>query len=318
MPQPTSAEYLDQVLTNLSVAYLQAADHFIADKVFPPVPVDKQNDRYYVYTKADWFRDEAQVRGDAAESAGSGYRLGSDTYACDVFALHKDVGVQARANSAGSPINPDEDATRFVTQRLLLRREKQWAADYFKTGVWATDKTGTTDFVKWSDYAGSDPIDDIETGKAAVLTSTGFLPNVLVCGYNVWRRLKNHPDFLDRIKHTSAEPITQELVARLLGLERVLVAMAIENTAVEGATAAYALTHGDHALLAYANPQPGLLAPSAGYIFSWRGVSAGLGFDIAISRIPMVQLKADRIEGEVAFDDKVVASDLGYFFSTAV
>ncbi len=318
MPQPSSAEYLDQVLTNLSVAYLQAEDHFVAAQAFPIVPVDKQTDKYYVYTKADWFRDEAQVRGDAAESAGSGYRLGSDSYSCDVFALHKDVGSQARANSAGSPINPDEDATRFVTQRLLLRREKQWVADFFKTGVWATDKTGTTDFVKWSDYAGSDPIEDVEAGKASILTQTGYMPNTLVCGYNVWRRLKNHPDFLDRIKHTSAQPVTRELVARLLELDRVVVAMAIENTAVEGAAASMALTHGDHALLCYANPQPGLYAPSAGYILSWRGVSAGLGFDIAISRIPMVQLKAERIEGEVAFDDKVVASDLGYFFSTAV
>jgi hypothetical protein len=32
----------------------------------------------------------------------------------------------------------------------------------------------------------------------------------------------------------------------------------------------------------------------------------------------MEQLKADRIEGELAFANKVTAADLGFFFGTAV
>ena len=68
MPQPTqSAVHVNRPLTMLSVAYAQAQSAFIADKVFPVVPVDKQSDLYYVYTKNDWFRDEAQVRPPATE-----------------------------------------------------------------------------------------------------------------------------------------------------------------------------------------------------------------------------------------------------------
>ena len=85
MPQPTMGQsHVDAVLTNISVAYAQQAGNFIADKVFPTVPVDKKSDKYFTYTKNDWFRDEAQRRGPGTEPAGGGYNLSTDTYSCVV------------------------------------------------------------------------------------------------------------------------------------------------------------------------------------------------------------------------------------------
>src|SRR5512144_1987146 len=99
MPQPTQgAVHVDSVLTNISVAYMNATSNFIASQVFPVVTVPKQTDVYFTYTKADWFRDEARLRADSTESAGSGYGLSTASYSCDVFALHKDIGDQVRAN----------------------------------------------------------------------------------------------------------------------------------------------------------------------------------------------------------------------------
>ena len=71
MPQPNiNSVHVDAILTNISVAYLQNQDNFIADKVFPVIPVDKKSDKYFTYTKNDWFRDEAQRRAPGTESAG--------------------------------------------------------------------------------------------------------------------------------------------------------------------------------------------------------------------------------------------------------
>jgi hypothetical protein len=314
--QPTPSDvHVDAVLTNISVAYIQQQSHFIAGKVFPIVPVEKQTDKYFIYTKADWFRDEAKRRAPSTESAGSGYGLSTATYSCDVYAMHKDVPDQVRQNS-DAPINPDRDATQFVTQRLMLRLEKQWAADYFTTSVWDTDATPTN---LWDNYATSDPITDIENAKRAILVTTGFMPNTLVLGYDVMKALKHHPDLIDRFKYTSAVgSITEDMLAKVFGVDRILVAMAINNTAVEGETASFSFVHGKHALLCYVAPTPSLLAPSAGYMFSWRGISRGLGQDIGVKRFRMEQLEADRVEGQIAFDDKVVATDLGYFFNGAV
>lgn len=317
MAQPTPTQvHTDRVLTNISVAYRQKATQFIAGKVFPVVPVDKQSDLYYIYTKADWFRDEAKPRAPATESAGSGYGLSTDTYKAEVFALHKDIPDQV-LNNADAPINPRRDATNFVTQRLLLRQEIQWVSDYFTTGVWGTDSTPAT---LWDD-ANADPVDDVETGKEQILATTGQMANTLVLGYPVYRRMKNNPAIIDRIKYTTSvtgRTITPELLASVFDVERVLVAGGIKNTGNEGETAAYSFIHGKHALLAYVAPEPSELTPSAGYTFEWRGVSDGLGETLGVVEIDMPTLRATRVEGQIAYDNKVVAADAGYFFANAV
>lgn len=324
MAQPNRSQvHVDRPLTNISIAYMQSQNNFIASRVFPIVPVDKQSDSYFVYTKNDWMRDEAKVRPPATESAGSGYGLSTATYNCDVWAFHKDVDNQTAANS-DIPLNPERDAAQFVMQRMMLRQEIQWVTDYFATGKGWKDYTGvsgtpsTDQFVQWSDYTSSDPIDDIEGAKAHVLSITGFIPNTMVLGYEVFRKLKNHPDIVDRVKYTSSENITEAILARMFEVDNLYVAKAIKATNNEGETAAYDFVHGKAAWLGYVNPSPSLLQPSAGYTFMWRGISGPLGTTVATSRIEMPLVKAVRIESEMAWDNKLVGADLGAFFDQAV
>ena len=67
--------HIDRALTNMSVAYMQDADVFIAGKVFPIIPVQKQSDLYFIYEKEDFFRDEAAERAAGTESAGGDYEF---------------------------------------------------------------------------------------------------------------------------------------------------------------------------------------------------------------------------------------------------
>jgi len=315
MPQPTQSQvHVDAILTNISVAYAQQAQNFIATKVFPVVPVSKQSDKYFTYTKNDWFRDEAQRRADATESAGGGYNMSTGTYQADVYAFHKDIGDQVRAN-ADAPINVDREAVEFVTSRLLLKMETQFVENFFTTSIWATDVTPSN---LWSDYSLSDPINDIEVGKRAILSTTGYEPNTLVLGYDAFTKLKNHPDLIDRIKYTSSSVLTEDVMSSLFGVDKVLVAKSIKATNNEGAAGAYSFMYGKHALLTYSAPSAGLLQPSGGYIMSWTGVSGGIGATIGTSRMRMEQFKADRVESEMAFDMKVIGTDLGYFFNGCV
>jgi len=314
--------HVNTPLTNISVAYIQEDSHFIAGKVFPEIPVDKKSDLFFKYKKEDWFRDEAKPRADGTESAGSGYGLSQDNYTCDVDAFHKDVGDQTRAN-ADNPLSPDRDATNFVSQRLLLRREKQFVNSYFKTGVWGTDKAGGAsggggDFTYFSDFVNSDPTTVVDDGKELILQTTGFEANTLVLAYKVFNKLKRHPVVRDQYKYTSAESITADMIAKVFDLERVLVAKAVENTANEGAVASMNFVHGTNMLLCHVAKNPGVLVPSAGYTFAWKGVSGGLNKTVGVTRFRMPQLKADRIEGEQAFDLKVIGADLGVFYSNAI
>ena len=311
MPQPTSTDvHVDAILTNMSVAYMQESYAFVAARAFPQISVNKQTDKYFTYSQADFFRDQVQRRADGTESAGTGYGLSTASYSCDVYALHKDIGDQTRAN-ADAPLSPDMDATRFLTQQMLIRQEVEWAAAAFTTGVWGTDATPST---LW-DAASSTPIANIETAKNTVLTNTGYVPNTVIMSYKVMSALMDNSDIVDRIKYTSTDSVSEELLARLFGVDRVMVMSGTYNTAAEGATAAYSQIGDKDVLVAYVAPAAGLMVPSAGYTMLWNGVSQGFGTSTAVARYRMDTLRADRIEIESAWDTKIVSSALGYFFN---
>lgn len=319
MAQPTASEvHVDGALTDISVAYSQKAENFVAGSVFPSVPVQSQTDKYFTFDKNDWFRDDAvKKRSPEDESAGSGFGVdGTNSYSCDVWATHIDVNDQLRANA--DPAVPVENAaSELVTQRMLIRRERLFATDYFSTGVWGTDVVGGTDFTAWDDAA-SDPETDVANGKEAVLKDTGLEPNKLVVAYSAHMALKRHPLIKDRFKYTTAESITAQMLARFFEVDEYVVSKASYATNEEGATTGvHAFALGQNALLCYSTPTPGIMVPNAAYNFTWAGLTGMNDLGIAISNIDMrgSGKKVDRIEGEFAFDMKVVGSDLGYFFS---
>ena len=124
---------------------------------------------------------------------------------------------------------------------------------------------------------------------------------------------------VDRIKYTSpayAGKITPQLLAEAFDVDKVLVSKAVYNSAQEGATDSFSFVVGNNALLCYAAPSPGLMVPSAGYIFPWQGL-AGNAEGVRISSIPMPWLGqgTERTEAEMAFDMQAVGLDLGVFFS---
>lgn len=315
MSQPTPGDvHVNVPLTNLSIGWMQAQESFIADKVFPIVPSPNQSNRYYVYNRDDFFRVEARDRAPGTESAGSGYRVdNTPSFFCKPIAVHKDVDDMTLAN-ADSVLSPERDATEWVSQQLMLKKDRDWASRYFTTGVWSTDTTPGT---LWSS-ALSTPILDIRTQIFAMQEATGFKPNTLVLGARVWQKLADHVEFLERIKFTQKAMVDTDLVASLLGLDRVVIAQATNNTAVEGATASYSYILGKHALLCYSASSPGLYQPSAGYTFSWTGYLAAGPAGQRIKRFRNEPTASTRVEGEMCYDFKCVAPELGCLFANVV
>lgn len=316
MPQPASQDvHIDEVLTDFAISYMQSQDVFIATKVFPVITVTKQSNKYIVWDRNDWLRDEAQKRADATESVGSGYRFSQDNYYADVWAFHKDVGWQSRANQ-DAWVNLDQGAIRFVARKILLRMEIQWVTDFFTTGVWATDYSVP---VQWNDVT-SDPLEDIESNKESMLLTTGFEPNTIVMGYKAFRRLKNHPDIVDRLTSAGGlnkpSQVTPAMIAQILGVDRLFVSRAIKATNIEGETAAYAPIHGSSLWMGYVSPTPAGDEPSAGYIFAWD--YAGYNANIGVDSFDIRKIKATRYEAEAAWDGKVTATDLGVFMPNVV
>jgi hypothetical protein len=323
MASPTAADlHINRPLTNLSIAYMQGATQFIADRVFPNVPVDHKSDSYYVYARDSWNRPQAKPRARATESAGGGWEVSTATYNAERFAFHKDIDDQDRANQ-DAQFNIDREAAEFTAHQLLLTREARFVQSFFGTGIWTGNLTGvagtpTTGQIKQWDASGSTPIADIKGQILAQTLLTGFKPNTLVIGPQVLSELEEHPDILDRIKYTERGMVSTDLLAALFGVDRILVPYPVQNTAREGAAEANAFFYGKGALLVYAAPNAGIMTPSAGYTFNWRRYMGTASLTPITRRFRMEAITSDRVESELFFDMKVVAPEMGTYFASVV
>ena len=319
MSQPTPGDvHVNGPLSQISIAYMQNASNFVADQVFPNIPVAKQSDVFYEYDRSFFNRDEMEVRAPGTETKGIGYAVSTTPYFAPVYGIHHDIPDQVRAN-ADSAIGPDRDATNLVSMQALLRRERQWANTFFQPATWATDVASG---LAWE--AAGTPIEDIRLGKRTILLATGFEPNILVLGREAADILLDNATVVDRVIYgtqqganggSGVSTVGIPELAALLQLDRILVMNSIENTAEEGAAESNAMIATTlDALLCYAAPSPGLMTPSAGYTFSWNGLLGSGALGSRISRFRQEAIKSDRVEIEMAFDHQIISTDLGYFF----
>ncbi len=315
--------HVNRLLTNMSVGYFQEHTGFLADKIFPIIFSPNQSDVYAKYDKTHWFDDPGQkmLRAPGTKAARTGWEIDTtSTFRCDNYAIGTEIPDELRGN-ADTVFRIDADATRLVTEQQMIRRERKFVADFMVISKWTTDKTGGSDFTKWSDYASSDPIGDIEDYIQTVKLLIGRKPNTLAMGEIVWRRLKHHPDFLDRIKY-GASPgnpalFTKEMFATWLEIDRVMVGQGTYNSASEGQDAVMADIWGDDALLCYVPSGPSLLTPAAGYTFVWQTATQP-GAVQYIRKYREDPEKQDVIESFSYVDQVLTAADAGLFMVDAV
>jgi hypothetical protein len=330
MANPTVGDvHISTALTNVSVGWAQAATNFVAEVFAPIIPVQKQYNSYFVYDQGDWMRSDAEDRAPGTESAGGGYRISSSAYQCDRKAIHKDIDDPTRAN-ADPAINPDIEATEYVTEQIVRAKEIDFTSTFFTTLTWTGasstgDMTGfaaaggstAAGFLQWNDPA-SMPIEDVQGEVVAIAQRIGRKPNKLLIGPQVFYWLQSHPDIQDRIKHTQRGVVTEDLLASLFGLDEVKVGWATYNTGYEEGADSFSFHYGKNALLAYVNPTPGLRQPTAMLTFVWTGQTGVPARGVRIKRFRLERNESDRIEGETWFDHKVISSAAGAFFSGAV
>ncbi len=324
MANPTPGDFfVSKPLTSISVAYTLDQAQYYASRAFPMVPSDLPGGLYYKYTREDWFRLVAQKRAAGTQSAGGKFTLTTDNFYTQVRAVHFDIADPTLAVAGGMGFNLDRDATLWVTDQMLLERENQWVNTYFTTGVWGTDLTGVAgtptagQFKQW-DQAGSTPIEDVQSVAITMAQTTGKRPNKLTIGPYVWLKLSNHAEIIDRVKYTQKGFISLDLLAAAFGVDEVLVPYGISDATLDGATASNQFLYGKSALLSYAPPNPSLMLPSAGYTFAWTGFLGAEATGARIKKFRIEEIESTRVEGESAYDMKLVAADCGTFFATAV
>lgn len=315
MAQPTHSEIqaVDPVLTNMLVGYMQADDRFVASRVFPEVRQDMQSHTYYVFGKKYFFLDSLKQRAPGGQFARGGYGVSTATTYANLWGLEHPIPDEARSNNQ-MPLDLERAGLIWLAQQSLIRKERAWATDFMANAVWGTtDNNSTTD---WDDNTSGDPVNDVLTARRTISNNTGFDGNTMVLGYIVHQGLVNHPDIIDRVKYVQAATLSsvESALAACFGVSNYIVGKASYNSANEGQTFSASAIVDDDCLVCYVTPAPGIMTASAGYTFSWAG-GGGLG---SIGTYRDQSVKSDVLQHSEAWDQKAVATDLGYLFLDVV
>ena len=318
-------------LTNLSMAYFQDASRYVAKDIFPICPVQLSSARYYIFSKEDLLRDNVQRKPQFGKVTPAQMGLMDASYNCNVdqviVGIDQISSLDFRRTNAPGVADPRRAKARFIAEQMLLHQDIVFAQNFFKTGVWGTEYTGTTgtpsgnQFLQFDDD-NCEPIKLIDNLKTQVEENTGRTPNRLALGKNAYIALKNNPSILERVKYggSSASPadVNERVLAELFGVERVRVLSSIYNAAPVGAPADMGfICDPNAALLAYATNAPAIDEPSAGYIFTWDMLGNG-------QYMPTLQYEGEPgthsefMEGLFSADMHKTADDLAIFMSGCV
>lgn len=237
---------VDPVLSNVSVAYKN--EDYIAEAIMPEQSIKKSKGKYYVYDRA-MFRVNDTKRAPGAKANTVEYGLTTQSFEAVDHALKGKITWEV-IEEADTALSPETDETENLTEMIMIDEEVALATVMQATGS-ITNNTTLSGTDQWSDYTNSDPIGDIKTGRQSVQNNVMRKANTLVLGQETFDVLCDHPDVVERVKYSFGVSPTEELMARIFKVEKVIVGAAQKNTAIEGQTDSMSYVWGKHAWLVF-------------------------------------------------------------------
>src|SRR6185436_3753 len=268
IPTINDVQAVDPVLTNLLIGYSQAEDRFVASKVFPFVPSEKDSGLYYIFTKKYFFMDDLKPRAPGGDFLTVGLGVTSDTYATFQWARSFVIPDETQANSQ-VPMDLMTAFLKKMSQASLIRKEVAFSTDFMVTGVWATDDNNSA--TDWDDFSAGDPVANVKLATRTISNNTGQAANTMVMGYIVDEALTLHPDVIDRLKYTQAatERTIRQALAAIFDKENYFVSKATYTNTNEAVAFSATAIIDDDCLICHVDPGAGVFGATAGKTFTW-------------------------------------------------
>jgi len=262
------ARVIDPVLSTVALGY--RLPEAVGEALFPRVNVNVRGGRIIQFGKEAFkLYNTRRAPGGATPRIQFGYE--GVPFALASNAL--DVPVPRELQQDASVIPGIDLGTRAVNLGMrtnILSLEVEQAGLARNASAYdANHKVALSGTAQWSDYSGvSNPSKDVQTWKEAVRSTTGQDPNTLVLSKKAFNAVAYHPSILDRIKYTSRDAATPELLAALWGIANVKVGTMITFDDAGNATDVW----GKDAVLGYtAIGSLNQEEPSYGYTYTYTG-----------------------------------------------
>ncbi len=260
-------------LVNVAVAYKNA--RFIADEVFPRVPVSKAEFKYMTYPAGEGMTlPDTRVgrKGKVNKTSFTGVEA---TGSCQDYGLEDDIPYDDIANAPAN-YDPLGHSTEYLTHLILTDREVRAAAAAFTyTNYGSSNRTNVGAGTRWTATAGT-PVAQI----LAAIDSCVIRPNYAVIGRAAFSILAQNQDIIAAVNRNSGTKgiATRRAIADLFELEDLFVGESFYNTAKKGQTVTLARAWGKSMLVYYREP---LAGTRQGVTF---GYTAQFGERVALTR----------------------------------
>ena len=257
---------IDPVLSDIARGY-QNAD-MVGMTLFPEALVNQRGGQIISFGK-EAFSVYNAVRTPGEDLLRIGFEFGSETFRLEQHALEAQVPIELMEEAEQVPgVDMATAAIAMVQNSTALWVEKTQAdlatnPSKYDASHKLTTLSGSALF---SEALNSNPLGAIAAGREAIRASVGRYPNVCVMGARVFAALSVHAQLLDRIRYTGRDNITEEVLARLFGVETLRSGGAIYQTDNAGTVADI---WGTSLILAYVGKKgvKSLGTPSYGYTY---------------------------------------------------
>lgn len=306
MASPTSAIRRVELGATLSEFDLLAdRKKFIGPRVFRPRFSSKDSGDFGVVPVEQLLRADGNI----TRAPRAGYARDDLTFGTAAFKT-AEKGVEEVLDDRELALYRDLlDAEQVHSDRGIDRVCRNYelavAAATYDTSVWTGEALTLTLTSEWDDAEGATPVADIEAGRRKIIDNCGMEPNALIVNRKQFHALKESADIRDRLVYWAGQAqqpktITPIIMAGLMGLDYVLVAGGIKNTAAEGQDAVFAPIWSDeYAMLARVAETDDPAEACIGRTFVWaEDGPASLGNDEEIAVI-VEEYRAEGVRGSV-------------------
>lgn len=330
--RPTRSDlHVDQLSNELSIA-VGLSVKGVARTVFPTLPVSKSSGKIRSWNGADMKRNEFRKRAPGTVAERAGFGATTIAYDCVEYALGH--AHPWRTIEDDDLAELDLVSIAILNAKGIIAEDVAWAAEWFTTGKWlglgiggVVDGSPST---KWNS-ANSTPISELRTiiqgvQKGAQIEDRSQI--FLVVPRTVMDALSDNSDVRDRIKWTSKDPLTSEMLRSELQIGGVVVPEMVYESAAEGATSSPAWVMDDAVLALHVPPRISKLTPAAG-VTATAGVEFMLGHDnlsrmlaaagaVAIRQYDETDAQQSVYEGAINIDHVQTMASAGVFASNVL
>jgi hypothetical protein len=305
-----SSATANPVMTGIAAKFMQDSNGFVGRRLFPIFNAGLQSAAYYVFDKANLLNFPQNIQ----RAPGTGYsrslmKLSDDTFNCREYG-HEEPVDDGEREKYGIALDADAAATRRATNVIMCNHEIR-----VKTKATAAGVPTSTPGTKW-DQANSDPVGDVDVAKGTILQGCGMPANTMLINWDNFRILKEHAKVTDKIKYTQKGIVTLDMLAGVFGVENMLLAYTVQNTANEGQAITPSFIWGDAVILAHVEAAQDLMSPNFGRTFAWTKFTGQDG--VLVDTYREDKVKSDVHRAVQWTDEKMVGTDCGFYLSNTL